>query len=66
MLDIAFESFEHNHEMYPLDYATLKMSMKTVQIQSLDVKVSKLLVMHCVNINTQQLQHIINMYNKKN
>ena len=24
MLDIAFESFEHNHEMYPLDYATFE------------------------------------------
>ena len=63
MLDIAFESFEHNRNV-SLDYATFEMSMKTVQIQSLDVKVSKLL-MHCVNINTQQLQHIINMYNKK-
>lgn len=24
MLDIAFESFEHNHETYPLDYATFE------------------------------------------
>ena len=66
MLDIAFESFEHNHEMYPLDYATFENEYEDSSDPEFRRKVSKLLVMHCVNINTQQLQHIINMYNKKN
>ncbi len=72
MLDIAFESFEHNHETYPLDYATFENEyedssdpeFRRKSFEAFSNALRKYQHTTAATYN-QHVQHIINMCNKK-
>ena len=66
MLDIAFESFEHNNVTYPMDYATFENEYEDNANPEFRQKSFKSFSDALKNINILLLQLTINMCNKKN